>query len=324
MKSPVVVAQSDYIHAQQLSKDFDLPFCSYSLRHFSCGESEPLFSHDNLIHDCDVILFYYYNRLSINDQLLLLLQIIQGLRERGAQKIHLLAPYLPYGRQDYERGYCNILQLLNGLGITTLLSVDFHTTAWLNNYSMVYHITADRLWADLVLAILPTHQRYDHNVMIISPDVGGIERATLLAKQLSVPVGYVQKWRDEYGNVRGDAIVGNVAQRTVILLDDMIDTGSTALRAVELLRERGAVKIIACFTHGIFSGSLEQIALLKSLCSALFVSDTTIMIPDSVRSAVTIVSTYGMLVKALSECKIISIREEQRCNNPSLTNMQSL
>jgi len=219
---------------------------------------------------------------SASDKLLRLLVFIGALKDAGAAEAIAVVPYLAYSRKDrrtkpgdpvttrYVAGF------FEAVGTDAIVTVDVHSRAAYDNAfrCRTLHVEALSLFVDYFAARIPRERR----VVALSPDAGGMDRAIRFAEalgaRLGAPVGValMEKQRSE-GRVRGEAFGGDVSGAFVIIIDDMISTGTTMLRAARAARERGAASVHAAATHAVFSAAGAD-ALSDSAIESVVVTDT--------------------------------------------------
>lgn len=244
----------------------------------------------------------------VNEKLVRLLFFIGALRECGAGRVTAVVPYLCYSRKD-RRTQPNdpvtsryVAMLLEAVGIDRALTLEVHNpAAYQNAFRCVSdHLEARHLFAEPVAAAVGPDE-----VVVLSPDVGGVKRADrfrdTLARELgrSVANGFMEKRRSA-GVVSGDRLVGEVAGRVVVIVDDLVAGGTTLLRAATASREAGAKRVLAVATHGVFSPQAGD-RLATAPFDRLFVSDSVSseFVPAPVREKVTIVSCGLFLAEAI-------------------------
>ncbi len=198
---------------------------------------------------------------SVHDKLCRLLFFAATVRDASAGQVTVVVPYLCYARKDRRTKPRDpiatryVAQLLEAVGVDRVVTVDVHNPAALQNSfrCRTEHLTAVPLFVDHVVMRLA-----DRQPVVVSPDAGGVKRAehlrTLLRARLGVdvPLAFVEKHRSG-GVVSGGAVVGSVDGHVAIIVDDMISTGTTILRAALSCRDRGAVGVLALATHAVFS-----------------------------------------------------------------------
>ncbi|MBV9558416.1 MAG: ribose-phosphate pyrophosphokinase [Pseudolabrys sp.] len=191
-----------------------------------------------------------------NDNLMELLIIIDALRRASARRITAVIPYFGYARQDRKVGPRTpisaklVANLITGAGANRVLTVDLHA----GQIQGFFDIPTDNLYAMPVMVRDIQDYLGGDNLMVISPDVGGVVRARALAKRLGADLAIVDKRRERAGESEVMNIIGDVKGRSCILVDDIIDSGGTLVNAAEALLEKGALEVHAYVTHGVLSG----------------------------------------------------------------------
>jgi len=204
-----------------------------------------------------------------NTNVMELLIIMDALKRASAKTITAVTPYYGYARQDRKvapRAPISaklVADLLTVAGATRLLCMDLHA----GQIQGFFDIPVDNLYATPVLLPYIRHYVAD-NVVIVSPDAGGVERAMAFAKRLDAPMAIIDKRRDAPNVSRSMNIIGNVEGCRAVIIDDMVDTAGTLVQGVDALLNAGATDVYACCTHPVLSGpALERLAAsnLKSL-----------------------------------------------------------
>jgi ribose-phosphate pyrophosphokinase len=211
-----------------------------------------------------------------NDMLMELLVMIDAARRASAASITAVIPYFGYARQDRRpRGARApitaklIANMISRAGASRVLTVDLHA----DQITGFFDIPVDNVYGSPVLLGDAWRQRY-RNMIVVSPDVGGVVRARAMAKQLDdVDLAIIDKRRPRANEVKVMNIIGDVKDRSCILIDDLVDTAGTLCQAAEALKEQGALKVVAYITHPVLSGkAVERIA--SSALDELVVTDT--------------------------------------------------
>ncbi len=215
---------------------------------------------------------------SVNDNLMELLLLIDALKRASAEEIGAVIPYFGYARQDRKtEGRVPIsakvaANLIQDSGATRVLAMELHASQIQGFFDIpLDHLRTDHLFAN---HIKERHPDWIPNLVVASPDIGGVFRARRVAERLHRPLAVVAKRRDERkGELEVMHVIGDVAGMDVLIVDDIISTGSTLLRAAEALYKAGAQRVFAACTHGVFAGdALER--LERSPLRALIVTDT--------------------------------------------------
>ena len=238
-----------------------------------------------------------------NDNLMELLIMADALRRSSASRITAVIPYFGYARQDRRTKARTpisaklVANLLVEAGVERVLTLDLHAT----QIQGFFDIPVDNLYAAPVFALDIIHQFSDKlsDVMIVSPDVGGVARARELAKRINAPLSIVDKRRERAGEVAEMTIIGDVKGKKCIIVDDICDTAGTLCKAAEVLIENGAAEVHSYITHGVLSGpAVERIS--NSVMKSLVITDS-IQATDSIAKAanIRIVPTAPIFAQAI-------------------------
>ncbi|MHA6344712.1 ribose-phosphate pyrophosphokinase [Roseivivax sp. CAU 1761] len=212
-----------------------------------------------------------------NDNLMELLIMADALRRSSAARITAVIPYFGYARQDRRTKARTpisaklVANMMVTAGIERILTLDLHA-AQIQGF---FDIPVDNLYASPVFAIDIKSQFKDalDDVMVVSPDVGGVARARELAKRIGAPLSIVDKRREKAGEVAEMTVIGDVSGKKCIIVDDICDTAGTLCKAAEVLKEHGATEVHAYITHGVLSGpAVERIT--NSVMKSLVVTDS--------------------------------------------------
>jgi len=206
------------------------------------------------IRGCDVFLVQPTSA-PVNDHLMELLIMVDACRRASARQITAVVPYYGYARADRKTAGREsitaklVANLLVQAGVSRVLAVDLHS-AQIQGY---FDIPCDHIYgASVLVDYLKTRQLNDY--VVVSPDVGGVARARAFAKRFNdAPLAIIDKRRSNHNVAESLTVIGDVAGRTAILVDDMIDTGGTVHQGALLLKAQGAKNVIACATHPVFS-----------------------------------------------------------------------
>jgi len=194
----------------------------------------------------------------VNNNLMELLIMIDALKRASAERITAVLPYYGYARQDRKvspRAPITaklVADLITVAGTSRMLTVDLHA----GQIQGFFNIPVDHLFAAPVL--LEYLKSLQNDMVMVSPDAGGVERARAFAKRLDTSLAIIDKRRDAPNVSQVMNIIGDVKGLVAVILDDIIDTGGTLARAAYALMEKGAKKVYACCTHPVFSGSAPQ------------------------------------------------------------------
>jgi ribose-phosphate pyrophosphokinase len=210
-----------------------------------------------------------------NDNLMELLLISDGLRRASAARITAVVPYFGYARQDRRPRSARVpisaravADMMVGAGIDRVLTVDLHA----DQIQGFFSVPVDNVYGSPILLDDIARQKYE-DLIVVSPDVGGVVRARAIAKQLNVDLAIIDKRRPEANVAEIMNIIGDVEGRTCVLVDDMVDTAGTLCHAAAALKERGAKSVVAYCTHPVLSGPAID-RLKVSDIDELVVADT--------------------------------------------------
>jgi ribose-phosphate pyrophosphokinase len=212
-----------------------------------------------------------------NDNLMELLIIADALRRSSAARITAVIPYFGYARQDRRSKARTpitaklVSNMIVEAGIERVLTLDLHAT----QIQGFFDIPVDNLYASPIYALDAMHHFRGklEEVMVVSPDVGGVARARDLAQRIGAPLSIVDKRRGKPGEVAEMTVIGDVKDKVCVIVDDIVDTAGTLCKAAEVLMENGAKEVHSYITHGVLSGpAVERVS--KSVMKSLVITDT--------------------------------------------------
>ncbi len=243
----------------------------------------------------------------VNDNIMELLIILDALRRASARRINVVMPYYSYARQDKkvkprEPVTAKLLaNLIAGAGADRLLTLDLHA----GQIQGFFDVPVDNLYAGPIIAeYLKQNSAIEADAVVVSPDVGGVIRARALAETLGVPLSIIAKRRPEPNRSEVMEIIGDVAGKTCIMIDDIIDTGGSIVSGARALADRGANEVYAACTHPVLSeGAIER--LEKSPVQQIIVTNTIQLPPEKHSGKMRVLSVAGLLADAIR-----SIHEE--------------
>lgn len=300
--------------ASDIADKFKKTVLSLELTHFADTESHIKLSNDiiNIIKDKSIFLVYQFEFASdkfINDQLFSSILLVNLLKKVGVEKIVLCLPYLPYSRSD-KSDYgnfigdidlvCNILKLA---GVESLISCDLHAPKIKDLVDLdILEVDMTDFWTDLLKE--EGFSNISKDICLVSPDKGAMERNRKVAVELAADFAFIEKVRVKADLPMMFSLHGNVKGKTVIILDDIIDTARTSVSACDLLLKHGAKKVIGCFTHAVLSdGAVDRIE--QSKFEKVFVTDSVALNVSSGLSKKFSVKTIGdFLCQKISMLKI--------------------
>jgi len=237
-----------------------------------------------------------------NDHLMELLIIIDALRRASARRITAVIPYFGYARQDRKPGPRTpisaklVANLITRAGADRVLTVDLHA----GQIQGFFDIPTDNLFAAPVM-VRDIKQRFNLNdVIVVSPDVGGVVRARGLAKRINVPLAIIDKRRERPGESEVANVIGEVDGRICILIDDIVDSGGTLLNAADALLEKRANAVYGYISHGVLSGGAVA-RVNKSNLKELVITDS-IQPTDAVKASanIRVLSIATLIGEAIS------------------------
>jgi ribose-phosphate pyrophosphokinase len=236
------------------------------------------------------------------ENLLELLLMIDALKRASAERITAVIPYYGYARQDRKDeprvpiSAKLIADLIVTAGTSRVLTVDLHA----EQIQGFFNIPVDHLYATPVLVDYFSKSDLS-NLSVVAPDTGRANRARGFAKRLgdNIPIAVIDKRRPSPNEAEVVTVIGDVADKDVLIFDDIIDTGNTLIAAAKALKSQGAKKIIACATHPVFSKNTVS-KLEASTITEVTVTDTILLAREKQSKKVTILSVAALLAEAIS------------------------
>ncbi len=216
-----------------------------------------------------------------NDNLMELLVMVDALRWASARRITAVIPYFGYARQDRRSRSARVpitarlaAKMIDKAGTDRVLTMDLHA----DQIQGFFDIPVDNIYAAPVLVADIWRQKYP-DLVVVSPDVGGVVRARAIAKSLDdAELAIIDKRRPKANEAQVMNIIGDVAGRTCVIVDDLVDTAGTLCKAADALKAAGAIQVVACCTHAVLSGAAVR-NLTQSALDELVVSDTIPLSP---------------------------------------------
>ena len=219
-----------------------------------------------------------------NDYLMEFMIMVDALKRASAQRITAVIPYLGYSRQDRRAPMARVpisskvvAEMLCLAGIDRLITVDLHA----EQIQGFYDVPVDNVYGSSVLIPHAIAQNYGDQVVVVSPDIGGVVRARAVAKRIgNAEIAIIDKRRENPNESEVLNVIGEIDGRVCIIVDDMVDTAGTLCNAAVALKERGATKVVSYITHAVLSGpAVERIE--ASELDSLVVTDTIPLRPDA-------------------------------------------
>ncbi len=283
--------------ANEISAALDVPLAELTIFRYSDGEIGVRI--DESVRGEDVFVIQP-TCPPVNENLMELLVIVDALRRASADRITAVIPYFGYARQDRKirpREPISaklVANLLTAAGCQRILTVDLHAgQIW-----GFFDIPLDHLPSRMILGDYFAHKELE-NLVIVSPDVGGVPRARDFAKQLGAPIAIIDKRRDKPNQVKEIVhVIGKVHRKTAIIVDDIVDTAGTLTLGAQALLKRGVTAVYACATHALLSGAAVQ-RIASSPIQELIVTNTIPLPPEKQSDKITVLSVAPLLAEAI-------------------------
>lgn len=283
--------------AQQIAAALDVPLADMSIFRYADGEIGVRIEESVRGEDVFVI---QPTCTPVNENLMELLVITDALRRASADRITAVLPYFGYARQDRKMKPREpisaklVANLITAAGCNRILTIDLHAgQIW-----GFFDIPLDHLPARMILAE-HFRGRALENIVIVSPDVGGVQRAREFAAQLGAPIAIIDKRRDRPNQVKDVVhVIGKVYRKTAIIVDDIVDTAGTLTMGAQALRKRGVGEVYACATHAILSGPATA-RLQDSPILDLVVTNTIPIASEKLSEKITVLSVAPLLADAI-------------------------
>ncbi|MFC3799278.1 MULTISPECIES: ribose-phosphate diphosphokinase [unclassified Cohnella] len=293
-KLRIFSGSSNPVLAEKIAEQLGLPLGKITLSRFKSGE---VYVHyEETIRNCDVFLVQSLSH-PINDFFVELLIMIDAAKRASARTINIVLPYYGYARQERKAAPREpisakmVADVLTTVGATRIVTIDLHAPAIQGFFNIpVDHLTALDLISDYLRA------KNIRNPVIVSPDAGRASTAEKLANQLDSPFAIMIKKRPAHNESVITHVIGEVEGFTPIIIEDMIDTGTTIVNVVEGLKERGSEDVYVCATHPLFSGNALQ-KLDHPSIREVVVTDS-ILLPNDRSDRFKVLSVAPMLAEA--------------------------
>jgi ribose-phosphate pyrophosphokinase len=283
--------------ARAMAERFGEPLGAARVSRFSDGETQVEIE-DN-VRGRDVFLIQPTSAPT-NDNIMELLVMADACKRASAGRITAVIPYYGYARQDRKvapRAPITaklVADLIHTSGVDRVLTMDLHA----GQIQGFFNIPVDNLYAGPTLRDHVAKLNLD-NLVMVSPDAGGVERARRIAKPLGAGLAIIDKRRTGPNQAEALHIIGDVKDRDVVIVDDMIDTAGTLAKAAQALKEGGAKRIFAVATHAVLSGPAVQ-RILESTLEQVIVTDTIQLAPDAAKCGrITVVSVAQVFAEAI-------------------------
>lgn len=280
--------------AEQISAAYGTPMGRVNLAYFSDGEMQPSF--EDSVRGCDV--FIVQSTMPPADNLMELLLMIDAAKRASARQIVAVMPYFGYARQDRKDkprvsiGAKLVANLLSAAGATRIMTMDLHA----DQIQGFFDYPVDHLFASSIFA--PYIQSLGlENITVVAPDIGGSKRANAYSKYLNCEMALCYKVRKKANEIESMTVIGDVAGKHILMIDDMIDTGGTLTKAADMMIERGALSVRAFCTHAVLSGSAYE-KIENSSLTELVVTDSIPLKKES--SKIKVVSCADLFANTIN------------------------
>ena len=296
--------------ADNIAKNIGIPLGYASISKFSDGEISVELNEN--VRGKDVFLIQP-TCAPTNDSIMELLLMADALHRASANRITAVIPYFGYARQDRRVRSARVAisakvvaDMIGTVGVNRVLTVDLHA----EQIQGFFNIPVDNVYGSPVLTDDIERQKYE-NLIVVSPDIGGVVRARAVAKQLNVDLAIIDKRRPAANVAQVMNIIGDVEGRSCLIVDDMVDTAGTLCKAADALKEHGAAKVMAYCTHPVLSGpAIDNIE--NSSLDSLVVTDT-IPLSDAAKNC--------KRIRQLSMAKLLAESIRRVSNEESISAM---
>jgi len=275
----IVTGNANPLLAKEVSRRLAIPQGRIAVGRFSDGEVNVEVLEN--VRGKDVFILQSTSAPT-NDNLMEIMVMADALKRSSAARITAAIPYFGYARQDRRPRSARVAisakvvaNMLESVGVTRVLTMDLHA----DQIQGFFNIPVDNIYAAPILLGDVWRHNYE-NLIVVSPDVGGVVRARALAKRLESDLAIIDKRRPKANVSEVMNIIGEVDGRTCVIMDDMVDTAGTLCKAAEVLKERGAKRVLAYCTHPVLSGNAVA-RITQSELDELVVTDTIALRDDA-------------------------------------------
>tara|TARA_B100000989_G_scaffold220160_1_gene167995 strand:+ start:707 stop:1645 length:939 start_codon:yes stop_codon:yes gene_type:complete len=299
----IIGCQSTIELASKISKSLNIKICDTSIVEFSDGEFEPSF--DETIRGSHV--FLVQSTTPPSENLMELLLMIDAAKRASAYKIIAVIPYFGYARQDKKGrprvpiGAKLVANLLMASGVDRIMTMDLHA----DQIQGFFEVPVDHLYASTLFVPYIKSLNLE-NLIIASPDMGGTKRANTYAKFLNSQVVVCYKHREKANEISKMMIIGDVKDKNVVLVDDMVDTAGTLTKAADIMINNGAQSVRAICTHGLFSSNAYE-RINSSKLKEVVITDTVLKKHESEKiKVITTAEIFANTIDAVMKKKSIT------------------
>ncbi|KAG8345394.1 N terminal domain [Trypanosoma vivax] len=303
----LISGTANYALSQSVAQQLNMELCRTEIKRFANGELNIKLLDGVRGDDCFVIQPTAASETTdINTAMMELLLLVHTLRLSSAKRITAIVPYFAYSRQDRKTeprvpiSASAVAQLVQCMGVDRVVTLDLHC-GQLQGFFRNMPVDNLLMFPEFATYVMRQPWFDRENTVVVSPDAGGVERANVLADRIGAShIVTILKRRAEAGKVDSMQTVGNVKGYTCIIVDDIVDTAGTLCKACDLLKDMGAVRLVACASHGILTDpACERISECEAL-SELVVSDSIAQDLNSKKcSKLTVLTIAPLLVQAI-------------------------
>ncbi len=296
MELKIIAGNANRPLAEAIVKDLGVSLCKAQITHFSDGEIQVKVEDNVRGADCFVVQPTCY---PVNENIMELLIISDALRRSSARRITAVIPYYGYGRQDRKAeprvpiSAKLVANLIVASGVNRVLAMDLHA----GQIQGFFDIPVDHLYGTPVFLKYFREKNFK-DLIVVSPDAGGVERARAFAKHLNADLAIVDKRRPRPNEAAIMNIIGDVKGKTAIILDDLVDTAGTLTKVAAAIKEKGgASRVLAAASHGVLSGAAIQ-RIEESPLEELIITDS-IPVNGKKTDKIVVLSIAALLAEAI-------------------------
>ncbi|MDR3196147.1 MAG: ribose-phosphate pyrophosphokinase [Endomicrobium sp.] len=296
MKLKIISGNANIELAKQITQNLGVELSEAKIGRFSDGEIQVKIIDNVRGADCFVI---QPTCPCVNENLMELLIMADALKRASARRITAVVPYYGYARQDRKAEprvpitARLIADLLATAGVARLLTMDLHA----GQIQGFFDIPVDHLYAKPILSKYFQDKNLK-DVAVVSPDAGGVERARSFAKLIHADLVIVDKRRPRPNEASIMNVIGEVKDKTCIILDDLVDTAGTLTKVADVIKEKGAARVLAAVSHGVLSGEAKQ-RVQNSALEELVITDTIPLSKEGPNEKIVVLSVASILAEAI-------------------------
>lgn len=294
---------ASYALAEEIARHYGVSLGNVVINRFSDGEFQP--SYEETVRGCDV--FIIQSTMPPTDNLFELLMLVDAARRASAKSINAVIPYYGFARQDRKDkprvpiGAKLVANLLSAAGVNRIITMDLHA----DQIQGFFEFPVDHLYASTIFIPYIKSLNLPHLVMA-SPDMGGSKRANAYAKHLHCEVVICYKHRRKPNEVENMLVIGEVEGKDIVLVDDIVDTAGTLVKAATLMMEKGARSVRAVCTHAVLSGNAVEKIEKSPLVEVIVTNTLPVREQSSKIKVLSVAPLFAQVIKNIEEYKSIS------------------